>query len=57
MRSKIALVVIVLLAFGIIVSLTGLLGKFIGKTGEQISLGLIAMILLGFLLYDKNRKD
>ena len=46
-----------LVAFGVIVSVTGLLGKYLGKSAELIVLVIIAIGLLGFLLYDKNKKE
>lgn len=56
-KHVIAIIVSVLVAFGVIVSVTGLLGKYLGKSAELIVLVIIAIGLLGFLLYDKNKKE
>ena len=56
-KHVIAIVVSVLLAFGVIVSITGVLGKYLGKNAELICLGVVALILLIILLIDKNKKE
>ena len=56
-KHVIAIIVSVLVAFSVIVSVTGLLGKYLGKSAELIVLVIIAIGLLGFLLYDKNKKE
>ena len=56
-KHVIAIIVSVLVAFSVIVSVTGLLGKYLGKSAELIVLVIIAIGLLGFLMYDKNKKE
>ena len=47
----------VLFVFIIIVSLTGIAGKYLGKNIEMIILVVIALILGIFLIVDKNKKE
>ena len=56
-KHVIAIVVSVLLAFAVIVSITGILGKYIGNNTELICLGVVALVLLVILLIDKNKKE
>ena len=56
-KHIIAVIVTVLLLFGVIVSLTGVLGNIFGKGAELISLGVIALALLVLLLIDRNKKE
>lgn len=56
-KHVIAIVVSVLLVFGLIVSITGIMGKYLGKEVEMIMLGVIAGALLIFLIIDKNKKE
>ena len=56
-KHVIAILVSVLLVFGLIVSITGVMGKYLGKNAEMIALGLIAIALLIFLIIDKNKKE
>ena len=56
-RRIIAVAVSVLVIFGLIVSLTGIVGTYFGKTAEMAILGGIAVILLIFLLKDRNKKE
>jgi len=56
-KHVIAIVVSVLLVFGLVVSITGIVGKYLGKEFEMIMLGLIAAALLIFLIVDKNKKE
>ncbi len=43
--------------FIIIVSLTGIAGKYLGKNIEMIILVVIALILGIYLIVDKNKKE
>ena len=56
-KHVIAIIVSVLVAFSVIVSVTGLLGKYLGKSAEMVVLVIVAILLLGFLIYDKNKKE
>ena len=56
-KGVIALFIAVLLIFAVIVSLTGIVGTYFGKTAEMILLGIIAMVLLIMLIADRNRKE
>lgn len=56
-KHLIAIVVSVLLLFGLVISITGLIGKYLGKEAEMIMLGVIALALLVFLIVDKNKKE
>ena len=56
-KHVIAIVVSVLIVFAVIVLITGVLGKYLGKNAELISLGAVALILFVFLLIDKNKKE
>ena len=56
-KHVIAIVVSVLLVFGVILSITGVLGKVLGQGAEMISLGAIALVLLVMLLIDRNKKE
>ena len=47
----------VLFLFIIIVSLTGIAGKYLGKNIEMIILVVIALILGIYLIVDKNKKE
>lgn len=47
----------VLFLFVIIVSLTGIAGKYLGKNIEMIILVVIALILGIYLIVDKNKKE
>ena len=57
MKNIIPIIVVVLIAFALIVSFTGILGTYFGKTVENMALGVIALILLIVLLIDKNKKE
>lgn len=54
-KHTVAIIVSVIFLFAIIVSLTGIAGKYFGKTTEMILLGVIAAVLLGILI--KDNKD
>ncbi len=47
----------VLFLFILIVSLTGIAGKYLGKNIEMIILVVIALILGIYLIVDKNKKE
>ena len=53
MKKILPIAVVILLAFALIASLTGLVGKTFGVMYEQMILGTIALILFGVLLYYK----
>ena len=56
-RHVAAIIVSVLLIFAVIVSVTGLMGKYFGKNAEMITLGLTALVLLVILIMDRNKKE
>ena len=56
-KGVFAIVIAVLLAFAVIVSLTGIVGTYFGKTAEMIVLGVIAIVLLVMLISDRNKKE
>ena len=56
-KGVIALLVAVLLVFAVIVSLTGIVGTYFGKTAEMIILVGIAVILIIMLICDRNKKE
>lgn len=56
-KGVIALLIAVLLVFAVIVSLTGIVGTYFGKTAEMIVLVGIAVILIIMLISDRNKKE
>lgn len=51
------ILITILLVFAVIVSITGVVGKYLGKTAEMMLLGIVAFALLVLLLIDKNKKE
>ena len=56
-KHTVAIIVSVIFLFAIIVSVTGIAGKYLGKNIEMILLGVTAAVLLGILIKDKNDKE
>ena len=56
-RYTAAIIVSVIILFAIIVSFTGIAGKYLGKNIEMIILVVIALILGIYLIVDKNKKE
>lgn len=52
-----AIIVSVIILFVIIVSFTGIAGKYLGKNIEMILLGIVAAVLLAILIKDRNNKE
>lgn len=55
-KLSIAVVIIVLLLFLIILYATDLVGEYLGKTGENIALGVVALVLAAMLIRTKKDK-
>lgn len=53
-KLSIAVVIIVLLLFLIILYATDLVGEYLGKTGENIALGVVALVLAAMLIRTKK---
>lgn len=56
-KHTVAIIVSVVFLFAIIVSITGIAGKYLGKTTEMVLLGIIAAVLLAILIIDRNDKE
>ena len=56
-KQTIAVIVSVVILFTIIVSVTGIAGKYLGKNIEMILLGIVAAVLLVILIKDRNNKE
>lgn len=56
-RQTVAVIVSVVILFTIIVSVTGIAGKYLGKNIEMILLGIVAVVLLVILIKDRNNKE
>ena len=56
-KQTIAVIVSVVILFTIIVSVTGIAGKYLGKNVEMILLGVTAVALLAILIKDRNDKE
>ena len=52
-----AVIISVIIIFTIIVSVTGIAGKYLGKNVEMILLGITAVVLLVILIKDHNKKE
>ena len=56
-KQTIAVIVSVIIIFAVIVSVTGIAGKYLGKNIEMILLGIVAAVLLVILIKDRNNKE
>lgn len=56
-RHTIIGILSVIFLFVLIVSLTGIAGKYLGKNIEMILLVVIAVILAVYLIIDRNKKE
>ena len=56
-KYTVAMIVSVIFLFALIVSVTGIAGRYLGKNVEMILLGVTAAVLLGILIKDKNDKE
>ncbi|MBQ3280862.1 MAG: hypothetical protein IJH41_00490 [Eubacterium sp.] len=56
-KHTVAIIVSVIFLFALIVSITGIAGKYLGKNIEMLILGVIAAVLLGILIKDRNDKE
>ncbi len=56
-KHTVAIIVSVIVLFAVIVSITGIVGKYFGKNIEMILLGLTALVLLVILIKDRNDND
>lgn len=54
-RRFFAIVIAVLLVFALIVSFTGVVGTYFGKTAEMVLLGIVAAVLL--VMFIQTKKD
>ncbi|MBR2546982.1 MAG: hypothetical protein IKF07_02170 [Eubacterium sp.] len=56
-KHTVAIIVSVIFLFALIVSITDIAGKYLGKNTEMIILGVIAAVLLAILIKDRNDKE
>ncbi|MGI6210981.1 MAG: hypothetical protein ACOYJJ_00120 [Anaerovoracaceae bacterium] len=55
-KTAVLLFVLVLVAFLLIISVTGVIGDVFGKKWEMISLVAVAVLLAGYLIWDKRNE-
>lgn len=55
-KTAVLLFVLVLVAFLLIISVTGVIGDVFGKKWEMISLIAVAVLLAGYLIWDKRNE-